>query len=133
MMTRDGRAAELSAAGLPTLYIDFDGTLHESARVYGPAFRSVYEELTDDGLVPPAEITEEMICTWLGTPSRYPWDLLAPDLDPVLRDAAVLYGRFREMCGSAVCGELKGRDTGVVLCDCDDCVRNAVSILEQSL
>ena len=35
MMTRDGRAAELSAAGLPTLYIDFDGTLHESARVYG--------------------------------------------------------------------------------------------------
>ena len=98
MMTRDGRAAELSAGGLPTLYIDFDGTLHESARVYGPAFRSVYEELTDDGLVPPAEITEEMIRTWLGTPSRYPWDLLAPDLDPVLRDAAI-----REVGGRMNC------------------------------
>ena len=26
--------------------------------------------------------------------------------------------------------ELKGRDTGVVLCECDDCVRNAVEIAE---
>ena len=85
-----GAAAGTPAAGgRPTLYIDFDGTLHESARVYGPAFRSVYEELEDDGFVPPAEITEEMIRTWLGTPSRYPWDLLAPDLDPVLRDASI--------------------------------------------
>ena len=84
-----------------TLYIDFDGTLHESARVYGPAFRSVYEELTDDQLVPPQEITDEMIRLWLGTPSRYPWDLLAPDLDPVLRDAAIreVGGRMDQLIG----------------------------------
>ena len=74
---------------MKTLFLDFDGTLHETARVYGLALRSVYEELTDDGLVPPHEITDEMICSWLGTPYRYPWDQMAPDLDDVLRDAAI--------------------------------------------
>ena len=33
---------------------------------------------------------------------------------------------FRSRCGSIRCCELKGRDTGRVLCPCEDCVRNAV-------
>ncbi len=33
---------------------------------------------------------------------------------------------FRSRCGATLCRELKGRDTGVVLCPCADCVRNAV-------
>ncbi len=49
---------------------------------------------------------------------------------PVLRDAAVLHDEFRKMCGATICKELKGRETGVVLCECDDCVRNAVKIVE---
>lgn len=49
---------------------------------------------------------------------------------PMLRDAAQVHNRFREMCGASICRELKGRDTGVVLCECDDCVRNAVEIAE---
>jgi len=49
---------------------------------------------------------------------------------PVLRDAAALHKAFTEKCGASICKDLKGRDTGVVLCECDDCVRNAVSILE---
>ncbi len=36
--------------------------------------------------------------------------------------------RFCEKCGSIVCKELKGRDTGKVLCSCDKCVENAVLI-----
>ena len=49
---------------------------------------------------------------------------------PILRDAAALHKAFTEKCGASICKDLKGRDTGVVLCECDDCVRNAVSILE---
>lgn len=41
--------------------------------------------------------------------------------------------RFRELCGSIVCRELKGMDTGNVLCPCVDCVRNAVRALEEAL
>ena len=47
--------------------------------------------------------------------------------------AAEMYKAFTEKCGGSICKELKGAGTGKVLCSCDDCVRNAVEILEQSL
>lgn len=37
-----------------------------------------------------------------------------------------LLNQFQEYSGATICKELKGRETGVVLCECDDCVRNAV-------
>lgn len=37
-----------------------------------------------------------------------------------------LFHIFNDRCGASVCKELKGRDTGVTICECDDCVRNAV-------
>ncbi|MCR4901536.1 MAG: C-GCAxxG-C-C family protein [Butyrivibrio sp.] len=52
---------------------------------------------------------------------------------PVLRTAAAMSNAFKEKSGATICKDLKGRDTGVVLCECDDCVRNAVEILEQNL
>lgn len=33
---------------------------------------------------------------------------------------------FESMSKATVCKDLKGRDTGVVLCPCEDCVKNAV-------
>ncbi|MCR5772436.1 MAG: C-GCAxxG-C-C family protein [Butyrivibrio sp.] len=53
------------------------------------------------------------------------------DGKPVLRDAAGILKEFENRCGATVCKDLKGRDTGVVVCDCDDCVRHAVEIAEQ--
>ena len=52
---------------------------------------------------------------------------------PVGRDAAALHKSFTEKCGASICKDLKGRDTGVVVCGCDDCVRNAVAALEEVL
>lgn len=52
---------------------------------------------------------------------------------PVIRDAGVLHERFREACGATLCKDLKGRDTGVVICECDDCVRHAVELAEELL
>ena len=48
----------------------------------------------------------------------------------MLRDAAGVLRQFESMCKATICKDLKGRDTGVVLCECDDCVRNAVEISE---
>ncbi|MBQ7219551.1 MAG: C_GCAxxG_C_C family protein [Synergistaceae bacterium] len=50
---------------------------------------------------------------------------------PIRKDAAELYKAFTEKCGGSICRELKGAGTGKVLCSCDDCVRNAVEILEE--
>lgn len=41
-----------------------------------------------------------------------------------------LFEQFERTCGATVCKELKGVETGVVLCPCDDCVANAVRALE---
>ena len=43
----------------------------------------------------------------------------------------ILYELFENKCGSTVCKELKGTETGRMLCSCDDCVANAVECLEQ--
>jgi C_GCAxxG_C_C family probable redox protein len=40
--------------------------------------------------------------------------------------------RFKHLCGGAtICRDLKGIDTGNVLCSCDNCVRNAVLAAEE--
>lgn len=41
-----------------------------------------------------------------------------------------LYQLFVNQCGASICKELKGRDTGIVLCECDDCIRNAIEAFE---
>ena len=40
---------------------------------------------------------------------------------------------FREKTGAILCKDIKGVETGVELCACDDCVRNAVEIAEKAL
>ena len=42
------------------------------------------------------------------------------------RFAGQIQENFRERCGALICRDLKGLDTGKVLCPCEDCVRNAV-------
>ncbi len=42
--------------------------------------------------------------------------------------------RFKELCGGAtICRELKGIETGKMLCSCENCVRNAVLAAEEAL
>ena len=38
---------------------------------------------------------------------------------------------FEEKSGATICKDLKGRDTGRVICECDDCVRNAVYAMSE--
>ncbi len=52
---------------------------------------------------------------------------------PIRNDAKELHRKFTEMCGGSICRELKGVGTGKVLCSCDDCVKNAVAILEDTI
>lgn len=40
---------------------------------------------------------------------------------------------FREKCGSIICRELKGVDTGKVLCPCSECISHGVEVVEENL
>ena len=40
---------------------------------------------------------------------------------------------FQDRCGATVCKDLKGVETGKVLCPCNECVRNAVLAAGEAL
>lgn len=50
-----------------------------------------------------------------------------------VRKSRELLSKFREKCGAVTCKDLKGIGTGKVLCECNDCVRNAVLSLGELL
>lgn len=87
-----------------TIFFDFDGTLHDSMAIYGPAFRSAYAWLVEQGYKQPKEFSDEWISQWLGFTVEEMWTTFAPDLpEEVWRQAAALVGR--EMDGRTECGE----------------------------
>ena len=52
---------------------------------------------------------------------------------PILKDAAAIHAEFTSRCGASICRDLKGIDTGKMICSCDDCVRNAAAIVSETL
>ena len=50
---------------------------------------------------------------------------------PVLGTARQIHQDFTQKSGASICKDLKGIETGTVLCSCDDCVRNAVESAEK--
>lgn len=38
---------------------------------------------------------------------------------------------FRDKCGAIICRELKGVDTGKMLCSCPDCIKHGVETVEE--
>ncbi|MBE6036734.1 MAG: C_GCAxxG_C_C family protein [Clostridiales bacterium] len=50
---------------------------------------------------------------------------LAADPKLVRGNSKFLVQNFNELCGATICKELKGIGTGIMLCSCDDCVKNA--------
>ncbi len=49
-------------------------------------------------------------------------------------NSRTIMSRFKELCGGAtICRDLKGIDTGKVLCSCENCVRNAVRAAGEAL
>ena len=48
---------------------------------------------------------------------------------PIAAEARALHQAFTAKCGASLCKDLKGRDTGKMLCSCDDCVRNAAELV----
>ena len=58
---------------------------------------------------------------------------LRTDGDGTMALSRKILPRFKELCGGAtICRDLKGLDTGKVLCGCEDCVRNAVRAAEEA-
>ena len=40
---------------------------------------------------------------------------------------------FHEKCGALICRDLKGVDTGKMICSCPDCIKHGVEVVEEQL
>ena len=69
-----------SKAEPTTLFLDYDGTLHDCLRIYAPAFWTVHRELTEAGLEPPQSVPEVRLKSWLGLSVQAMWDDFMPQL-----------------------------------------------------
>lgn len=62
------------------IVFDYDGTLHDSIRIYAPAIRKAQEYLVGKGLNNRAEITDKEATKWIGATAPEMWGDFAPDL-----------------------------------------------------
>ena len=54
--------------------------------------------------------------------------------DEAMKNSRAIMSHFKELCGGAtICRDLKGIETGKMLCSCEDCVRNAVRAAIEAL
>lgn len=76
-----------------TVFLDYDGTIHDSLRVYAPAVRTAVDWLVAEGHLESCELSDERIGAWLGQTARQMWTSFAPQLpEPVWQQAATLVG-----------------------------------------
>lgn len=66
------------AAG--TVFFDYDGTLHDCMRLYGPAFRAAYAWLVQEGYADARTFGDAEISRWLGWQVRDMWETFMPGL-----------------------------------------------------
>ncbi len=82
-----------------TVFLDYDGCLHNSIKIYAPAFRKAYAYLVTNGLAEHREWKEEEISFWLGFNSRDMWKAFMPDLEESIRIkcAAITGGEMKRL------------------------------------
>lgn len=74
---------------MATIFFDYDGTLHDTMLLYGPAFRKGYDSLVRAGWAKPRQFDDEWIARWLGWTIPDMWAAFMPNLpDAVWRGAS---------------------------------------------
>ena len=77
-----------NASPFKTLFLDFDGTIHDSIHVYYPAFLKGYQHLVDHGVAPLRTFTNEEVQTWLGYNSVEMWKNFMPECPEAYQNQA---------------------------------------------
>lgn len=62
------------------IIFDYDGTLHNSIKIYGPAFRKAYKYLVEEGYAEEKTWQDYEISKWLGYSAKDMWNSFMPNL-----------------------------------------------------
>lgn len=79
---------------IKTIYFDYDGTIHNSIKIYIIAFRKAYDFLVENNKAEPSIWKDEEISKWLGYTSIKMWDSFMKDLEePFKKQASSIVGK----------------------------------------
>lgn len=77
-----------------SIIFDFDGTLHNTLKIYYPAFSSGVEFLREHGFARDFELSEKNVSKFLGEKPNFAYDLIAKGADEKLkREVMALVGK----------------------------------------
>lgn len=77
-----------------SIIFDFDGTLHNTLKIYYPAFSSGVEFLREHGFAKDFELNEKNVSRFLGEKPNFAYDLIADGADDSLkREVMALVGK----------------------------------------
>lgn len=68
-------------SSVKTIIFDYDGTLHDSSKIYIPAFLKAYDYLVEEGQAKETSWSEESITKWLGYSKKQMWQEFMPSLE----------------------------------------------------
>ena len=71
---------------MTNLIFDYDGTLHDSIKIYASAFRLAYSHLVSLCIAEDKEWSDDEISHWLGFSSKDMWNAFLPDLSQNRKD-----------------------------------------------
>jgi haloacid dehalogenase superfamily, subfamily IA, variant 1 with third motif having Dx(3-4)D or Dx(3-4)E len=70
---------------IKTIFFDYDGTLHNSIKIYAPAFRKAYAFLVEQGYANEKVWNDNQISYWLGFNPSDMWSSFMPELKQEVR------------------------------------------------
>ncbi|MFO8070064.1 MAG: HAD hydrolase-like protein [Alkalibacterium sp.] len=77
-----------------TIILDYDGTLHDSSKIYIPAFMKAYDYLVDHDKAPEKKFQDNEITRFLGYSKKEMWELFMPHLEePYKTEASAIIGQ----------------------------------------
>ena len=68
------------------IILDFDGTIHDCAKIFVPAIRMGTDYLIENGLMEKREFTDEEIISYLGYSPKAMWEHFAPELESSIKE-----------------------------------------------
>ncbi len=71
-----------------TILFDYDGTLHDTMKIYPKAFKKAFNYLVENDYVEPYDWSDEEIQSFLGVPPHEMWNVFGKDLDAEIKDQA---------------------------------------------
>lgn len=71
---------------MKNLIFDYDGTLHNSIKIYAPAFNKAFDFLAEKGFTQKQVLSHKKISYWLGFSAKDMWDSFMPNLPKEIKD-----------------------------------------------